>query len=337
MTYNKGVTISHIKIIASILFLVSVFYVSQISFAENEIMLQESDITITTVPENPQPYDDVTINLSSYATDLNKAMIQWQNGSSIVLSGYGKASYSFKASGPNTISLIDVTITIPGSINKVTKRIAINPSEVELIWEGVDSYTPPFYRGKSFPSPEGRIKVVAVPNTNIIKQGKGAITYTWKSDNNTVQSASGYNKDSYVFQNSELNDSENISVTAESVNGAYSATNSVEIPITAPKIIFYAKSPTEGVLYNNALGGETSFIGDEMTIVAEPYFLALEGNEGNFTYNWKINGKSIDTPSKKTELTVHPTDRGGYATLELSMENLNTLFQKVTGQLKLDL
>lgn len=331
------VTISRIKIAASILFIMGVFYVSQISFAENEIMLQESDITTTTIPENPQPYDDVTINLSSYATDLNKAMIQWQNGSSIVLSGYGKTSYSFKTSGPNTISIIDVTITIPGSIDKVTKRIAINPSEVELIWEGVDSYTPPFYRGKSFPSPEGRIKVVAVPNTNIIKQGKGAITYTWKSGNNTVQSASGYNKDSYVFQNSELNDVERVSVTAESVNGVYNATNSIEIPITAPKIIFYEKSPTQGILYNAALGKETSFNGEEMTIVAEPYFLALKGNEDSFSYNWKINGKIIDTPSRKTELTIRPTDRGGYATLELSMENLSTLFQKVIGQLKLDL
>jgi hypothetical protein len=98
-------------------------------------------------------------------------MIQWQSGSNIVLSGYGKTSYSFKASGPNTITIIDVVIGIPGSIDNIKKRIAITPSEVELMWEGVDSYTPPFYRGKSFPSAEGLIKVVAIPNTSVIKHG----------------------------------------------------------------------------------------------------------------------------------------------------------------------
>lgn len=325
------------KILLSVIFILSIFYIREFSIAANEIMPQESDIAITTIPENPQPYEDVTVMLSSYATDLNKAQIQWQIGSNIVLSGYGKTSYSFKALGPNTITVIDLTITIPGSIDRILKRIAINPSEVELIWEGVDSYTPPFYRGKSFPSAEGFIKVVAIPNTNTIKKGKGTITYTWKAGDNTVSGASGYNKDSYVFRNSELNDTEKVSVNAESVDGGYNATNRIEVPITSPKIIFYEKSPTEGVLYNKALVDESGFSGEEMTIVAEPYFLALKGNESNFTYNWKINGKEIETPSKKMQLTVRPTDRGGYATINLTLDNISTFFQKVSGQIKLNL
>lgn len=309
----------------------------RLSFAANEIAVQEGDISATLIPENPQPYQDVTITLSSYATDLNKAMIQWQIGSNIVLGGYGKTSYSFKALGPDAITLIDVSIAVPGSVEKVNKRIVINPSEVELIWEGVDSYTPPFYRGKAFPSPEGLIKVVAIPNSNTIKQGKGSITYTWKSGDNTVQGASGYNKDSYVFQNSELNDSEKVTVTAESVNGQYSATNTVEVPITQPKIVFYKRSPTEGILYNQALTDESFISEDEVTVVAEPYFLAFKGKEAVFSYKWKINGSPIETPSKKTELTIRPAARGGYATIGLGLENLNTLFQKVTSQVKINL
>ncbi len=326
-----------VKILLSVVFVFGILYVGNFSIAANEIGIQESDITTNTIPENPQPYQDVTVNLTSYATDLNKAMIQWQSGSNIVLKGYGKTSYSFKTQGPNTITIIDIRINIPGSIDQITKRIAINPSEVELMWEGVDSYTPPFYRGKSFPSAEGLIKVVAIPNTNAVKQGKGNITYTWKAENNTVLGASGYNKDSYVFKNSELNDTENVSVTAESVDGQYRAINTIEIPITKPKILFYKKSPTEGILYNNAFVDETFIAEDEVTIAAEPHFIALKGNEANFTYNWKINGEDIATPSKKMELTIRPASRGGYATINLTLENLNTFFQKVSGQLKLNL
>lgn len=317
--------------------MVGLFYIGRVSFAANEINPMEGDVEVTTIPDNPQPYQDVTITLSSYATDLNKAMIEWQSGSRVVLKGYGKISYSFRTAGPNTITIFDVIIHIPGSIDPIAKRITINPSEVELIWEGVDSYTPPFYKGKAFPSQEGLIKVIAVPNTSSIRQGKGNIAYTWKSGDTTVQSASGYNKDSYVFKNSELNNKEEITATAESIDGQYSATNTIEIPLVKPQVIFYKRSPTEGVLYNQALVDET-FIGeDEATIVAVPYFLGLKGNESAFSYTWKINGDPIETPSKKTELTIRPSSRGGYATINVLFDNLSTLYQNVEGKIKLNL
>jgi len=76
---------------------------------------------------------------------------------------------------------------------------------------------------------------------------------------------------------------------------------------------------------------------DEATVVAEPYFLAYKGNENDFTYSWQINGQDIDTPTKKTELTIRPSSRGGYATVSATFENLTLLFQKVVGNLKIDL
>ena len=162
-------------------------------FAESEIILQESDIDISSIPQNPEPYQDVTLKLVSYAVDLNKSVIEWRSGSKIILSGYGKTTYSFKTSGPNTTIVFDITITPPGSMNSITKRVGVSPSEVEVLWEAADGYTPPFYKGKSFISREGKIRVVAIPNTNVITQGKGNITYTWKSDNSVIQEASGYN------------------------------------------------------------------------------------------------------------------------------------------------
>lgn len=307
------------------------------SYAESEIILQESDIDVQTIPQNPEPYQGVTIKLISYAVDLNKSIIEWRSGGKIILSGYGKTTYSFKTSGPNTTTAFDITITPPGSLNSVTKTIGITPSEVEVLWEAVGGYTPPFYKGKSFISREGGIKVVAIPNTNVIKKGKGNITYIWKSRDNTIESASGYNKDSYVFLNDPLNKNENISVTVSSVDDKYNATKDITIPIVSPKIIFYKKSPTEGVLYNQALVDGSFMNEDEMIIVAEPYFLALKGHENNFTYNWKINGDKITTPTKKTEITIRPSSRGGYATISLTIENLKTLFQQVSGNLKLTL
>lgn len=319
--------------------LLGIFSVPTFSRAAPEIGIQDSDITIDTIPSNPEPYADVTIQLSSYSTDLSRAMIQWRNGSSLVLSGYGKVTYSFKAPGPDSTAVFTVSIDPAEGGTTITKQVVISPSEIGLLWQAVDSYTPPFYRGKAFPSSEGIIKVVAIPTSTSIKQGKGNISYTWSTgDNNDAQTdGSGFNKDSFTFKNSQLHATEKVAVTATSVDGRYNAANTIDVPIVDPKIIFYKRSPTEGVLYNQGYTTEISVPEDEATIVAAPYNLALVGNENQFTYSWKINDEDIETPSKKTELTIHPTDHGGYATVDVVFENLHTLFQKVSAQVKLDL
>lgn len=307
------------------------------SSAEMQIEVGEEEINVEIIPESPEPYQNVTIKISSYATDLNKAIITWQGQSGVVFSGIGKTVYSFKANGPDTVNIFDINITPVGSMNVLNKRIAIYPSEVLLLWESVDGYAPPFYKGKVLPTSGGLIKVVASPNTNKIKSGNGSVTYTWKNKDKTNLEASGYNKNSYVFKNNIFDDKNTITVMAQTVNGSYGAKNTIEIPVFKPKILFYKKSPTEGIFYNKALDKEDVLTDDQMTIVAEPYYISLKGKENLFTYDWQINGDPISTPSKKRELTIRPTSRGGYATISLVIENINELFQKVVGQLKLTL
>lgn len=301
-----------------------------LSFGETGMGINSSDITISTIPESIEPYQNITIKIQSYAVDLNKANIIWKNGSKVVLSGYGKVSYSFTTPGSNVNTIFNVTINPANSLESITKTISINPSEISVLWESADGYTPPFYKGKSFAPSKGKIKVVAIPNTT-----KNNITYYWKRSDEGIANASGYNKNSFSFKNNELNASEEIKVTASSVDGKYNASKTINIPISQPKIIFYKKSPTEGVLYNQALIDKTIMKEDEMTIIAIPYFFSIKGNERDLNYNWKINGDEIDTPSKKTELTVRPVSRGGDATINFSLENLSTFFQKASSQLKL--
>lgn len=326
-----------IKSLYGVVFMACIMFSPLFSSAESISNVYSGDINVETIPENPQPYEDVKIIISSYATDLNKAMIEWENESRVLLSGYGKTSYSFRTLGPDSSVYFNIKITPTGHYEPIIKTVGINTSEVELLWEAIDGYTPPFYKGKSFVSREGAIKVVAIPNTRKTSSIKGKVTYNWKRDGDSVLSASGYNKNSFAFMNKDLNPTEKVTVTASSLDNQYNATKTIEIPTVSPEIIFYKKSPTEGVLYNKALVDGEYLSGDEMTIVAEPYFLAIDGKEGIFDYKWKINGNQIKTPIKKTELTVTPTARGGYANISLTLENFNTIFQKVIGQLKISL
>lgn len=308
-----------------------------VSVADLQIDVQEGEISVETIPNNPQPYSDVTINLTSYATDLNKAIIMWTGDSGTILSGIGETSYSFKTGGPNTSNVFNIKITPVGSMNTINKKVVINPSEVDAIWESVDGYTPPFYKGKALPTSGSTIRVVAIPNTDTIKSGVGSMAYIWSNTNETKLDASGYNKNSYTFKNNMFNNTNEVKVVASSVSGNYGAESTIEIPIYPSKVLFYKKSPTEGVLYNKNLDNNYIVSEDEMTIVAAPYFLATKGVEYNFNYNWNINGDPIKTPKEKTELTIRPTSRGGYADISITIESISDLFQKVIGQLKLTL
>lgn len=145
MRFNK------IKFLIIGFFLLGMTSVPLLSRAEMQIEVQEGEIEVKTNPSNPQPYQNVTITLSSYATDLNKAIISWQGESGTLISGIGKTSYSFTAGGPNTTTIFSINIKPTGSMSTITKRVVIAPSEIEIMWEAVDGYTPPFYKGKSLP------------------------------------------------------------------------------------------------------------------------------------------------------------------------------------------
>ncbi len=309
--------------------------INSLSFAD--LQISSSDIIVESIPENPAPFEDVTISINSYATDLNKAYIEWKQNGELVLSGTGKIAYSFQTGDVNTNTSFVVSITPQGNAKKIIKQIAIQASEIDLLWQSPSSYTPPFYKGKALPTQEADIEVIAMPNTTgFAKGGKKNMVYMWKSDYNAIQKASGYGKDTYTFKNDYLKPIEHISVNVSSTDNSYSASDSIDIPISKPLLRFYNKSPLDGVLYENSLFQETTMSEDEMTVIAEPYFLSI-GNTNDFAYTWKINNQKINTPKNPTELTVRPSSRGGYATINLGIESKNKLFQSIAESLKINL
>jgi hypothetical protein len=334
------VKLTKTKIFLLGIFILGIVNTPNISFAESQIEVQDEEINVETSPSNPEPYTEVTITLSSYATDLTKAIINWNGQKGLLSSGIGKTSYTFTTGGPDTTDYFTVEITPTESMGTITKNISITPSEIEVMWESVDGYVPPFYRGKSLPVSGGLIKAVAIPNTSTIKSGNGSLTYTWGNDGNAVTEASGYNKNSYTFRNSMFDKVNEITVAASSVDENYSAEKTIDIPVYEPKIILYKKSPTEGIFYNVALGKEAAMdqTDNEMTIAAEPYFFSISSDKiSDLNYSWKINGSTIPTPSKKAELTVRPETRGGYATIGITIENIGEIFQKISKELKLNI
>lgn len=302
------------------------------------LQVTSADINIETIPDNPQPYTDVTMTITSYATDLNKALITWKSGEDTILSGIGRTKYVFKTGAPNINTSFTVSVTPVGSFASVDKSFIISPSEVEMLWQAIDSYTPPFYKGKSFPTSEGSVRIVAMPNTVGISSGSNkSMAYYWKLNYDSAQDASGYGKDSFTYKNSYLNDTDHIGVSVSTTNGSYTGNGTIDIPMYNPEMVFYKKSPTEGIKYNEAVTSEVYMNEDEMTLVAEPYFLNNSSSINDLVYKWQINNNDISTPRNPRQLTVRPTSRGGYANINISISSVSKLFQNINKSIKINL
>ncbi len=316
-----------------VLMLLSMPFVSK---AESGV--SESDINIELNPQVPTPGADVTATLSSYATDLNKASIKWQDASGNVLSsGIGDVSYTISSGGPNTNISIQVSITPAGDSTPIIKQLSIHPSSVDILWQIEDSHTPPFYKGKALATSESIIKAVAMPVVIRKNTASNNNVYIWKLEQKNITKSSGYGKDAFEFKNSYLRDVEHIDVNASSVDGSFHAENTITIPILNSKLLFYLKNPDGVINYNQAVGDSTQIYGNESTLVAEPYFFPKVSAGGDVTYTWQINGSPINTPKNPTVLTFRPTGSGGYATISLAIEHASKLFQSVASSIKLNL
>ena len=296
--------------------------------------LQSNDISFSLNPEYPGPNTNVTASLSSYTLDLNKTNISWVLNSQTVFVGVGKKDYSFKTDNSGT------PITIEAGIETATgvflnKQITITPTGVDMLWEAPDSYVPPFYKGKALLTAEGTVKVVAIPTGGDV----GGLNYDWKQDDTEEPDASGYGKSFYLFNNSYLETSNTVEVLLSSlVTGNNLGSNKITLAYGKPKINFYEKDPVLGVKWEKALTDGFTVNKGGGTLVAEPYFFFPQDlNSSDLDFAWAINDASVSTPSPKNELSVKP-DAGasGQAKIDLTINNINTLFLTLTKTLNVN-
>jgi hypothetical protein len=310
-----------------------------IATAQNTGTLEESDIILTVSPEIPGAQQRVTISLESYVTDLNRAHISWQKDGKQDLLGYGKKQFSFTTGNIGQSTVVTVNIRVEsGEI--INRRVVVNPAEINLLWEGADSYTPPFYRGRALPGPEGTVRIIAIPQ---IQQNKTLLspedyTFTWKKQDRIIQASSGYGKNAFTFTKDYLNPSEMIEVIGQNNKTGARATGKISVQAFKPKILFYEKNSLLGIRQQQALQNGYTVGDSDKTIIALPYFISPQNNMSKeLVYEWKINDRFVPTPAIKNILTLRKGTQKGVAAIEVTITSLKKLFLEEKARLSISL
>jgi hypothetical protein len=281
---------------------------------------QSVDLSISMIPGDPKPLAPVQLEAKSYGLDLNQATLEWKYENKVIERGVGRTRISVTA--PATGLTATVTVTVSGiGFEPASASVVLRPGSVDLLWEAMDSYIPPFYKGKALPATNAFIRVMAVPTISAPRQ----ISYQWSRANAVVEQSSGYGKSSMVFKNSEFNTQERIAVQAE--GGQFFGNSSITIAPINPSLYVYQKK--EGFIdYAAGSGSLISTNASGIVLRFEPFFFSrARSSMSDLTFDFNINGNAVTGDPVPNELRLSRPDGGGVSTIRVSIQPVEYLVQ----------
>ncbi len=327
------------KILTTII--IGVAVLPMVSFAQTSSSINISqalnnELGVDIVPDFPKPNETVSVDLTLFTGDLNSADITWYQNGKIALSGKGETRYSFQTGSSGTETKIEIRIKLLNGAS-FSKTITISPAGVDLVWEA-DSYVPPFYKGKALHPMQGILKIVALPE--FVSKGARAspsnLIYKWSNDVATYQSQSGYGKNVLILKGSLLGKSENVKVLVTNPANNMSARGSINIDPIDPEIVFYQNDSYYGYIFDSAVSGAFKLSGDEVQVLAAPYYFTKE-KAGGLTYEWRLNNQAVpELAGSRTAIFKKPEGGVGSSAVNLQVTNVRKILQQAENSLTIN-
>lgn len=287
-----------------------------------------TDLTMLVSPEIPAPHSQVTLTLQSYIIDVNTSSVVWTVNGKTVLSGEGEKSLKITTEAVGTLVSVKARVTTPsGDIFETS--ITLSPQSIDLLWEAVEGYTPPFYQGKALLAEGSSVRITALPN--IHEGGRilspESLSYAWYVNDQFVENASGMKKQSLTTPLDVLQENLRIKVRVTTKNGTLTEKQITIRPRTVLPVL-YPHDPTLGTDLSHAFSGRIETVRD-LVLSLEPFYLSRKnGLESSSEYSWLLNGLPV-TPEEKTILALRPKENSyGVQKLFITMENTRRKLQK---------
>lgn len=288
-------------------------------------------ISETFTPNNPQPDQPFTIRIESFSTDLNRADISWEINGDLYSAGKGLVVESFRAPVAGDVLVISLTIfTVEG--NAISRTYTVAPAKVDLYFEA-DTYTPPFYKGKSMYTHQSNLTVHAFPY--ISEDGRflnrNELSYVWEVDNRVIQDKSGYGKSSFAYNSGLLSQEVKISVTVSSVGNPSVAEADIFIDPKDPDILLYENHPLYGLIMKNIVDNFYTLTTSDVSITAIPLFFSTSARTSpQIEYSWRLNGQNLDIFDNVSEIAFRNSkNEDGEAQIRVQAKHRNNILQSV--------
>jgi hypothetical protein len=300
-----------------------------------EFAYADIDASVSLTPANPAPYDKVILTLSSYSFDVNTSVITWKNGTKTLDTGMGHKTLTVSAGDAGQILPISYKAeTADGSF--VEGTINISPQSVDLIYTTNESYTPPFYEGRTLPGEGSVVQVLALPTISEggVRLPASSLSYSWYVDDEYLDNASGAGKNTATILLDSLSDSTEVRVLVRSPRGN-TAEKTISIYPHDVLPALYAYDDVLGTDFTKLFTRRLE-IDQDITLSLEPYYLSSKKTlASSATYDWYLDGLPV-TPLEKTLLVLKPKDNAyGARTLSVVVGNTLRTLQEAKNEIEI--
>ncbi len=242
-------------------------------------------VTLKLEPQFPGAHTPVTVSLDDYSINTAGAQILWYVDS-VAQSAYTNArAMQFTTGTLGKKHVVNVRINRTNAL-PLSASVTIIPTEIHIILEA-DTYVPSFYRGRALPSVASPVRAIVLVQDGT-KTAPSEYTYTWTEEGTVLLGGPIKGKNSFEFNMPQFG-SKSLSVSVLNPVGEQVGKGYVLLEATEPELRFYEESPLRGLLQREMVG-PFPFIGDEMVIHGEPYFMSNPVSESTAQFTWKIGG-----------------------------------------------
>lgn len=274
-----------------------------------------SGIELTIDPRFPAPNTPTLISLDDYSVNTAGATISWFIDGIEQKNSENERSLSLTTKNLGEETRVEVTLR-RSNAPSFSSSVKIVPSVVDIIIEA-DTYVPHFYKGRALPSEESRLKAIAVVHDGT-EASQALYTYKWSYGGSVLEGGGVRGKNIATFILSRY-DNKPLILEIFNDEGDMVGEKFITLRTTAPELLFYEESPLRG-LSLKTIASPFPFIGEEVTIYGEPYFINADMDESDATFSWTINGTDVSSSvGIPNALTLERTGDSGGASIGFSI------------------
>lgn len=198
----------------------------------------------------------------------------------------------------------------------------VQAQSIDLLWQG-ETYTPPFYKGRSLWSNQSRINFVAIP------QGLGnpaSLNYKWTKNDTVLGNLSGVGKNTLSFFDTILSRPQTIRIEIVSGEDEVLASASTVVTPISPMPAVYESNPLYGFMFHDETSGAYQLQKREITFAAFPFFFSvLNRADSGLSYEWRTNVGEAETRNSVTYRT--PENAAGSSPVSVRVFNKGRIMQ----------
>lgn len=216
----------------------------------------------------------------------------------------------------------------------LVSSVSVQAQSLDLLWQG-ETYTPPFYQGKSLWSKQTTITFYAVPH------GLGNpsnLNYQWTRNGTVLGLISGVGENSIVYRDTIFSKPITMKVEVVDADENVLASASAVLRPTDTEVMVYEDHPLYGFMFHRAIGDAFKLSKDEVTFAAFPYFSDVFSRlEERLVYRWSSNSAE-DQQGPSAVYRIPEGERGSalvgitFSDSELVLTNIGRSFLVQFGE-----